>query len=188
MKMFNIISFISKGVPFRMPKDVDWSEIKTPIFPFLFSIISGFAFGAIPFRIVKGMLVQRECPTSQIIQSFLLTMFSSSAIFIVLNGLILLFIWGCLRQFKRAARVLYISVFFQMLLLIFFFIVDYLYFPSVLDIFISCLILCFVLLRFLATFFSLKREVSNNILPFLYSFTCVDAWYVLNLVWHYYFW
>ena len=177
MKIFNVISLVLKGVPFRLPKGMNWNEINVPAFPFLFSLISGIAFATIPFRITKGVLIQKGCSENQMIQSLLLSMFSYSTVFMVFNGLILLFALGLLKQFRKAARVLYFSVFFQMIIMLLLFLSDTgILYSS------AFIVIALFILRLFTAFIIMWRESSNNFLSLLYAFLCLDAWFMLSVI------
>lgn len=53
MKTLNVLSLYFETFQL-IPKGINWNEIKTPIFPFLFTIISGASFGTIPFKMMRG--------------------------------------------------------------------------------------------------------------------------------------
>lgn len=177
MKILNIVLLILKGVPFRLPKGMNWKEINTPVFPFLFSIISGGLFSTIPFKIIKGMLIRKDYPQCQIIQSFLFSMLGYSMIFLLFNSIILIFVLGFVRQFKRAARVLYFSAFFQMLIMLFLVLSD-------IGIFYSSPFVIIILfaLRLSSAFIIMQRETDNNFLSLLYAALSLDAWFMLNII------
>lgn len=176
------LRLLVSGFPFRMPNEIDWQKTKIPVFPFVFSIISGVFFSLPPFLHTKNP----DWDLYMLLFSYICTTATGCLILFIVNLLPLGFLYIILQDTARTKRVLYFSIFFQTLLLMFFVIADYFSFPKLFDFLISILILGFVFLRFSSAFMVLKRELGKGkILPLLYSATCLDAWYVLDISWEY---